>query len=451
MAWQTVKSWTYNGENSVAKGELNVNLQYNDTTETPTSVSVRFTLAQNPNVETVADYFDTFFLLMRPTTSSRYVYSLKPNVTSAKAEHKAAWPYIGSTFTLTKSYNATTFALPAFWICSYGSSSYVGVGVTDIYNNVNPNGSEWLRKYTTTVAASAHEISTATTVATDIGTGTTTIKDNLNNSFTITATKGANGVNNTAYGPVNLKWGYDNSNNESNTYTNNQTIVLARNNPASSYRYVHATSTTTCGYGNYKVATAYQTIRQYYSPGNPGVPTLKGDSFKNGRLTVKQPWTYSWSSATKRGYGSGKGYRIRVKKNGSFIKGLVYTNGSLTLGTGTKDYVDSESTSNSVTFNPENLGFKAGDTVQLRIHAYTKNGLGQTEWSVGNTSFNLFSAAVDSPETTVQNAGVVHVKTDKTDAGWKEGQVYVKIDSSTWVEAETVFVKTSSTVWVESE
>jgi hypothetical protein len=296
-----------------------------------------------------------------------------------------------------------------------------------------------------------------------VGLGKTTITDNGNNSFTITAKKGDDGTNtdgtkNTAGGPTKLKWGY--TTDRVNTYTNGQTIALTRQDASSTTRTVYAASTTTATYGEDKVALESLGVNQYYAPEQPGVPALTTDSYRNGRLTLKNNWTYRWIPATKRGCSDVKGYRLRVKKNGIDISGLVYNSSTntLTLGSGTNATVDTESTNNSISFNPGNLGFKAGDTVLLRISAYSKNGKGEQEWTVKNTStaettsFKLFSDPQVSEATTVQNAGVVQVKVGND---WKEGQVYVKANKNgtiQWVEAETVYVRTSDTTqpWKES-
>ena len=99
---------------------------------------------------------------------------------------------------------------------------------------------------------------------TEIGTGTTTITDNYNNTFTITATKGANGTNNTAGGPDTLKWGYDT--NYSNTYTNGNPNTLTISGTGKTRR-VYAKSRTTATYGNHKEATTSKDIRQYVEIG----------------------------------------------------------------------------------------------------------------------------------------------------------------------------------------
>ena len=88
---------------------------------------------------------------------------------------------------------------------------------------------------------------------------------------------------------------------------------------------------------------------------------------------------------------------------------------------------------------------KPKDTVQLGVYAYTLNG--------ENPQKRLFSSTnVKSAVTTVENAGIVRVKTPE--GSWAEGQVYVRVKNASgaleWKEAETVNVKTSKG-WKESQ
>lgn len=288
------------------------------------------------------------------------------------------------------------------------------------------------------------------TYYTEVSGPTIKINDQLNNSFSINVTTSNDAINNQPKGLTTLKWGYTDS--RTGTYINNQVIPLTRLDASLATRTVYAEATTVATYGSNKKSTKEVAIKQYYDPGDPGVPALTEGSFKNNRLTIKQPWTYLWTPAEGRGVSPLAGYRIRVAKNDQFIKGLVYNKDThtITLGTGTVEYIDTEETANYVSFDPTNLGFKPGDTVSLRIHAYSKNGRGEQRWTIGEgegkTEYSLFSAAKNSKSITVQNAGIVNVKVGGV---WREGQVYVKANGS-WHEAETVNIKTSSG-WQESQ
>lgn len=300
----------------------------------------------------------------------------------------------------------------------------------------------------------------------DFSTGSVSIQDNYNNTFTITATKGT-GTNHPTTGTV--KYSYDSAS-YSNTLTSGNTaasytklVGLDIKTPSESKRkvYVQLTTTSTrqlldpnktsAGYA-YKSKTESAEIKQYVAPSSPGIPTLTESSYKNGRLTIKQPWTFLWVPATKANDSSPvKGYRLRLyqKKKGSSaftnipIKKADGTNLSYYEANGNDYYYDTDSTNNSLTIEPVIHSFEAGDELYLTVFAYTK--LGQNNDGVGKLFSGSGSTAVSSKTYTVQNAGVVNVKTA---SGWKEGQVYVKTASG-WKEATSVQVKTSAG-WKES-
>ena len=86
-------------------------------------------------------------------------------------------------------------------------------------------------------------------------------------------------------------------------------------------------------------------------------------------------------------------------------------------------------------FDPAELGYKAKDTVGIKVRAYTVNGVGT----------KLYSDYAASENLEIQNAGLVHVKVNKR---WTEGQVYIKV-AGHWREAETVMTKVNGH-WQES-
>jgi hypothetical protein len=217
---------------------------------------------------------------------------------------------------------------------------------------------------------------------------------------------------------------------------------------------VYAKATTTATYGDDIPSTAEQKIKQYFNPNAPGKPALTNGSFKNGRLTTKQNWTYSWTGtgSPNKTTSPVKGYRIRLYKNDVNIpiKNNSGTVISSVLGS-TDHFYDSESTSTSFTINPTIHGFKPGDSVQLSIYSYTRWGKEADKDNSGKLPqrFNgggTTASRVLSDKSVVQNAGVVRVKVNNA---WKEGQVWVKV-GGVWKEAETVNVKVNGT-WRESQ
>ena len=271
---------------------------------------------------------------------------------------------------------------------------------------------------------------------TEVGDGSIKVTDNFNNTFTITATKGADGENNPATGPSVL-WGY-NSDYNKNTGAGNGLKALTTSGTAATRR-VYVKSTTTATHGADGVKTAYKDIKQYFSPKAPGKPVI---SYNKNRLTLREDWTFTWSPAEAINTSSPViGYRIRVLKNGTALTGLVSgTSNKIIKGSNTNNYIDRDSTSHTIIFDPAELGFKVGDKVSVGIYAYTRYG-------EDNTGSQLFSSEqIISEASLVENAGVVNIKEN---GSFKEGQIYVKINS-TWTEAEAVYTKVNGT-WLESQ
>lgn len=268
---------------------------------------------------------------------------------------------------------------------------------------------------------------------TNVGTGTTTITDNYNNTFRITATKGAGGTSNPVKGLDTLQWGYTNS--YGNTYTSGSNISLTLSGTAAT-RTVYARSRSVATYGTSPIHAVSKAIKQYIAPSTPGKPAL---SYTKNRLTIKEDWVYSWAASTATNTSSPvKGYRIRLYKNGVTIP-IIDAAGTVLTTTGAETYYDSDSTSTSITINPEACGIKAGDNIKFSVTPYTRYG-------ESNTGAQLFGSAATSDASVVQNAGVIHAKISNQ---WSEGQVYAKLNGE-WKEAEVVSAKINGS-WKESE
>lgn len=457
--WKNLNTYTYAGSGAV-KNNVFVTVQYDADSSTPTSIKIRFR-GDNDDTKGKTDdgklsdtsWTDAFCVLYNADSSNRTTYVIH--------KHGNKWPCYSSSITLTKAYNATSFTIQDFWFCNSGSVDVSNGQLTyyseSLKRNVTKSVYDWFKqdadrqKYKQIVNSSTLPGKKAT----DVGTGTTTITDNYNNTFTITATKGANGTNNTAGGPINLKYTYSPPSAQAdptqynNTYINGNPIKL-KISGTNATRRVYAISTTTATYGSQKHAyvkdasrAAGVAIRQYIAPSNPGTPVL---SYNKSRLTIKEKWTFKWSAATAANTTSPiKGYRIRLYKNGETIAIKDSSGKSLSWlrAPNSKDYIyDRDGTSTTITINPVVHGFMPGDTVKLSIFAYTKYGL-------KNDGSKLFSGgggtAVCSAESTVQNAGVILVKHGDN---WVEGQVLVK-HKDVWVEAEAVLVKHNDS-WKES-
>lgn len=291
-------------------------------------------------------------------------------------------------------------------------------------------------RWTDGTAARSNQTFTRTTWS-DISKGTVSITDNGNNTFKISGTSGSGGTNNATTG-WSLDYGYNT--NYGTAASNGSSYSLAG---TAASRVVYARCTTTATRGSSAVATTSKTIYRYAAPGDVGKPALSSSSFRNGRLTVKQNWTYTWTAASAGTVNSPVlGYRIRMYKNGSLVKGITAGSGSnISKGTGTNEYLDrSGSTNCSITFNPVSFGFEPGDTIYIGVFAWAANGAGSTLWSGGGNTH------VVSATTTVQNSGIMRVRPA---GSWKEGVVSVKVDGK-WIEADVVQIKADGK-WKESE
>lgn len=294
------------------------------------------------------------------------------------------------------------------------------------------------------------------------------IQDNYNNTFNF-ITSYSGGVNDTVTQIIN--WGYTSSlgksikldDNKTGTSTKCSLTDIDANKTKAArkiyYQYIVEGKETKAGRrfeGNTDDDLDFPDIKQYVAPSAPGKPSLTNDSYKNGRLTVKLPWTFTWTKATKTNDSSPvKGYRIRLwvktKGNSSFINTPIYDSSGKQLSvyddTTNQYYYDNNTTTNSIVIYPDKQDLKVGDQFYITIYSYSRfgkknDGTNAGLFNNGGTS----EAAVKSEKTyTVQNAGIMRVRVDNE---WKEGQVYVKTETG-WKEASSIHVKTDGG-WKES-
>lgn len=440
MAWKDISSSVYNATfncdyNIEANGNVFVTLQYSDNPEylSPTSVRLRLKLNSRYN----NNHYDKYYILLGQSKNGK-LFKIKDEYTKSGTHHwgetsKDDGAYITDGFNISKNYNDEKFTIPALYIINNGNSAVSISTAADAYNAAT--GSR--KQLTSSRNSTSIAIAKSSTVATDATVGTVTITDNKDNTFTITGTKGTAGTNNPIES-ASIEFGYTSSLGSAfpiNSSSASQTFNLTITDTSKATRAVYARNVMEATYNSSKSSTVTVNIKQYVKPSNPGTPEL---SYEKSRLTVKENWRYTWGAATKANDSSPiVGHRIRIYKNGTAITGLTSSTDSTVIGkgTGTTSYVDRDSTSRAILFNPVTLGFKAGDKVKASIQAYTKDG----------KSTKLLSSAVISAESVVQNAGIVNVKVG---GAWKEGQVYVKVSGS-WKEAESVSTKVSG-AWKEA-
>lgn len=347
------------------------------------------------------------------------------------------------TSTIYYTLNGTQGSVPNLSTASQGAVS-ADIDAAAYKNNASLEIKAWVVN-TFVQETTSKESGRATKTFKAINSPSISITDNKNNTFSLIGNNATlpTGSNN-AVSSNTFTWGYTNSYDNHHTdnglsYNLQSTTAASRNVYARAQAVPRYFGTTKTAYANPNPTA----ITYYAAPNNPGIPVL---SYTKSRLTLREPWTFSWNAAepgNAHGHNVVKGYRIRLYKNDKTIHIYDSSGTQLTKLSGivADDYVyDSESTTTRITIDPVKHGFKVGDTVELGIYAYSKNGIGGMLFS-GNASDERVSEAA-----TVQNAGVMHVKVSNA---WKEGQVYIKVGNA-WKEAETVSVKTSAG-WKESQ
>lgn len=442
MAWKDLASpiFKYTDKSkSYHSGITAACLQYDDSSETPESVRVRFKYYRLDGLTgSNGNLHDSIYILYNASSSERTLMLIKKYTGNSSS----AWPYYSDSFVINKTYNASTFALQDFWICNNGWDA-VAITASTFYNE-DRFASSW---YSCQVAKTSFSVEN--TVATDVGNGTITITDHGNNSFSISGTKGADGTNNPSTGPT-ISWGYNTSYSNSGAVSR-QTLNI--DTPANATKTVYAKCITGATYGtNKKTVTTSTAVKQYVAPGNPGKPNI---TISTSQPTLDERWAYSWTAAAAANSSSPiKGYRIRVYKNGSTITGLAYdsTNKVISIGSNTNPWVDTEETSTRVSFDPVELGFKVGDKVKISLFAYSRNANGSVSWTIGETSYTLYSGngstQIYSDELTVANSSASGIYTN-VNGTWKEGKVFVNV-KGTWKEAESIHTNVGGT-WKEAQ
>lgn len=205
-------------------------------------------------------------------------------------------------------------------------------------------------------------------------------------------------------------------------------------------------------------STTTTAVRQYKAPNTPTNLTIDSSSYKNGRLTIKKDWKFTWTASTP-GTGTGttngtesnkttskvKGYKINIQKktgSGSFTTIAIKNSSGTAITDSSHNYYANVT---SLTFSPLKSGILPGDQVKIIVKPYTQYGL-------NNTGSYLYGTEATYTTRIVQNAGVMRVKPSAA-IGWKEGVVWVKMKKNgvaTWIEADIVKTKVG-TVWRESQ
>lgn len=442
--WKDIKTTKYDGAYNYES--VTIKLQYDADASTPTKLVLRF------YATSTSSNGMKYYILWKPSKGGSGEQMRLIKAANAKASTNS------TTITITKTYNASSFTIPEYWLVHTGSMSpwqnaddnnrwYISyyndslgksqsLSVWKFFENETSWWNNSRRNFKTVVSSFTVSATASNGLkATAVSAGSVSITDNGNNTFTLKGAKGASGDNNPSSGPT-LSWGYSTS--YGNSFTNNSTKDLTIATKTNATRTVYAKCVTGATYGDDKTVTTSANIKQYVAPSAASKISFAPDT--KTRLTNKEKWILSWTKGTKTNDSSPvEGYRIRIYVND---KTIAFKNGNkevVTTDSGSgagRYYYDRDQTSTSMNFYANLNGLKPGDKVFAHIHCYTKNAKGT----------KIFSDSAKSSTYTVQHAGVMRIKSD---GKWYEGEVYIKADGK-WIEADVVHVK-SDGKWYESE
>ena len=464
MAWQKVNDYTYTGIDS-SSGNVHVTLYYNDSNNTPEELQVKFEGSGS-------GYTNGYYILLNPGSTT------KEKLGCIKRPKEGKDGYASCTFTVTKNYKDSHFTIP-FWICNTGSvaaditnrtvayteeEEYGGDGEAHTYNMYDifrQGGTSFNNRHVYKTDFSSTPTQVAGEVANDATVSSMTIKDNGNNTATITVKCG--GTNN----PFDDAVLY---------YTTDGSTPTAANAGAYSreFREISATGTLTTTVdipGSGTVIKAYVACNFYYNTcsktANADVKyhvapsfspdasvSITGQQYK--RLVPKDSWDFCWSAAQAGNADSpinGYDVKIEVKKSDEntyipftdwcyhdgddcLIMDPLYDNINDDIKLD-DNYIRTYSTYLKLaTEQPmSEFSIQPGDKIKVSVRAYTNFGPDDP----------LTSSYISSAEYDIKNAGMVCVKTSNS---WMEGQVFIK-DGGVWHEAEAVYIKNASN-WLES-
>lgn len=358
----------------------------------------------------------------------------KMKITSSNCDASCSWSSTDQevhkvSFTI----NSTSLKPNTEYFIAIGGNRLIGIG----YPYYTPDNGYWVA----TLNYSTYTDGTKPSIV---------LKDNGNNTVTISGALGTNGDSNTIESAT-LYYTIDGS--DPSSSSTRKSFTLSASSGSSYSKSIDITKKCTvkayikCTF-EYNSTSASKSVSAIYyaAPSAPGIPKV---TYTKSRLTLKENWKVTWDVATAANSDSPiKGYRFRIYKKAAgtskFTTIPVYdTSGKLLsadMGTDSsvidhRYYYDVASV--SMTIDPTKHNIAVGDTIKIGLYAYTKNGAGTQLFTASQTF---------SSDLVVQNAGIVQTKVNNT---WVEGQVYIKVNGS-WLEAETVNTKVNGT-WKESE
>jgi hypothetical protein len=181
-----------------------------------------------------------------------------------------------------------------------------------------------------------------------------------------------------------------------------------------------------------------ETVLVYSAPTFSKQPELTPESFKNDKLLLSNKWYLKFYEATSEPSNNIDSYCITIRKNGLAINFTVLTTQGNIISSSDAQLSLTQTLfrnlSGEFTFDPADHGFKVGDSIDLIIEAFARNGAG-----------NLLPSATIGNSYIVSKSCTIQTKQN---GSWTEGTPYVKVGGQ-WKEADAVYVKVGGT-WKES-
>lgn len=200
-------------------------------------------------------------------------------------------------------------------------------------------------------------------------------------------------------------------------------------------------------YNDTDSGTATRAVKYCTAPSFSKAPVL---TYTKSRLTVKEPWTFSWTGVNGTNCPI-VSYRLRLfkgKASNNLSQIAIKNSAGNVISDPTHKTYDTGNTNTSFVLDPIVNGFEPGDIVKLSIFAQGKTANTDNLWWSGNGTTHTFSA-----EYLVQNAGVMRPLVNGKHI---EGVVLVALPDNndkgyTWTEADVVKVYTPNKTWAEAE
>lgn len=200
-------------------------------------------------------------------------------------------------------------------------------------------------------------------------------------------------------------------------------------------------------YNDTNSGTASKAVKYCTAPKVSKAPVL---TYTKSRLTVKEPWTFSWTGVNGTNCPI-VSYRLRLykgKTSNKLSQIAIKNSAGTVISDPTHKAYDTGNNKTTFVLDPIANGFEPGDIVRLTIYARGKTANTNNLWWSGSGT-----TPSSSIEYVVQNAGVMRPLVNGKHV---EGVVLVALPNSkdkgyTWTEADVVKVYTPNKTWAEAE